>query len=76
MTFAGLESEIDRAMAEDGAEAIVLGCAGMADLMACLSNRFGLPVIDGVACATAFAETLIAVEARTSKAGGYAPFPS
>ena len=70
-----IESEIERAMAEDRAEAIVLGCAGMADLMARLSNRFGLPVIDGVASATAFAEALVSIGARTSKTGGYARPP-
>lgn len=71
-TLEKIESEIERAMAEDRAEAIVLGCAGMADLMARLSNRFGLPVIDGVASATAFAEALVSIGVRTSKAGGYA----
>ena len=31
--------------------AIVLGCAGMADLAAEMQRRHGLPVIDGVAAA-------------------------
>lgn len=38
-------------MAEDRAEAIVLGCAGMTDLTEFLSARHGLPVLDGVVCA-------------------------
>ena len=71
-TLTKIEDEIARAMEEDGAEAIVLGCAGMADLMARLSDKFGLPVIDGVASATTFAEALVAIGARTSKIGGYA----
>ena len=43
--------EIGRAVAEDGCAAIVLGCAGMADLAGRYAARFGLPVIDGVAAA-------------------------
>lgn len=60
------------AIDEDDAEAIVLGCAGMTDLMESLSARFGLPVIDGVSCAIGFAEALVASGLRTSKIGGYA----
>ncbi len=71
-TTGRIADEIRHAIDEDGAEAIVLGCAGMTDLMDGLSARFGLPVIDGVTCAVAFAEALVAVGARTSKVGGYA----
>lgn len=66
--------EIERAKAEDHAEAIVLGCAGMADLAGRLSVRHGLPVVDGVASAVALAEGLARIGLRTSKIGGYA-FP-
>ena len=61
-----------RAIDEDHAEAIVLGCAGMADLASILSAEFGLPVLDGVACAVAIAEGLFRVGLKTSKIGGYA----
>lgn len=44
-------AEIATALAEDKPAAIVLGCAGMADLADQFSARFGLPVIDGVAAA-------------------------
>jgi allantoin racemase len=64
--------EIDRAIAEDGAEAIVLGCAGMTDLAVELSHRHGLPVLDGVAAAVKLAESLASLGLRTSKLGGYA----
>jgi allantoin racemase len=50
-----VSDEIARALAEDGAAAIVLGCAGMADLAARLSVRHGVPVIDGVAAACGMA---------------------
>ena len=46
-----IEKEIERALAEDGAEAIVLGCAGMTDLARDLERKAGVPVLDGVACA-------------------------
>lgn len=68
--------EIDRAIQEDHAEAIVLGCAGMADLAAELSRRHGLPVVDGVAAAVKLAESLVSLGLKTSKLGGYAaPLP-
>ena len=57
---------------DDGAEAIVLGCAGMADLAASLAAEFAVPVIDGVAAAVVLAEGLAAIGLRTSKRGGYA----
>jgi allantoin racemase len=67
-----LRSEIARAIAEDNAEAIVLGCAGMADLARTLSHEFGLPVIDGVGAAVKQAEALVALGLSTSKRGTYA----
>ncbi len=55
---AKVSAEIAHALAEDGAAAIVLGCAGMADLAARLSVRHGVPVIDGVAAACGMAGVL------------------
>jgi allantoin racemase len=71
-----LRSEIARAVAEDNAEAIVLGCAGMADLARTLQEEFGMPVIDGVGAAVKQAEALVALGLTTSKRGAYAsPVP-
>jgi allantoin racemase len=67
-----ISAEIARSISEDRAEAIVLGCAGMADLASSLSQEHGVPVLDGVACAVTLAESLIRVGLRTSKIGGYA----
>lgn len=50
-----ISAEIARAIAEDGAGAIVLGCAGMADLAARLAAMHHVPVIDGVAAAAGMA---------------------
>ena len=71
-----IEAEIEAAVRDDRAEAIVLGCAGMVDLAAELSRRHALPVIDGVAAAVALVECLARLGLRTSKRGGYAePLP-
>lgn len=67
-----LRAEIARAVAEDRCEAIVLGCAGMADLNAALAAEFGLPVIDGVAAAVKLVEAVAGLGLGTSKVGGYA----
>ncbi len=71
--LARLCAEIEHALEQDHAEAIVLGCAGMATLAATLSQRYGIPVIDGVGAAVKQAEGLIALGHHTSKRGTYAP---
>lgn len=67
-----LRAQITAALAEDRAEAIVLGCAGMADLVGALRAEFGVPVIDGVAAAVKQAEMLVALGLTTAKRGAYA----
>jgi allantoin racemase len=69
---ATIRAEILRALAEDGSEAIVLGCAGMTDLARDLEREVGVPVLDGVACAVALAESLARLGLRTSKRNTYA----
>ncbi|MGE0313257.1 MAG: aspartate/glutamate racemase family protein [Lautropia sp.] len=68
-----ISAEIARAIEHDRAEAIVLGCAGMADLAGALSQRHGVPVLDGVACAVRLAESLVVLGLSTSRIGAYAP---
>lgn len=70
-TIHKIRQEIGRAISEDGAEAIVLGCAGMTDLMTMLCEEFQLPVIDGVTCGVTMAEALVASGLRTSKKNAY-----
>ncbi len=68
--------EIEEAIRLDGAEAIVLGCAGMAGLASKLSQKHNLPVLEGVACAVKLVESLVKMGLTTSKLGGYAqPIP-
>lgn len=64
--------EIEDALQRDGADAIVLGCAGMADMAERFSKQFQVPVIDGVKAGTVFAHALAQLGLSTSKAGGYA----
>ncbi len=67
-----VRDEILRAIEEDRCEAVVLGCAGMSDLVEWLSEETGIPVIDGVSVATKFAEALVGAGLKTSKIGAYA----
>ncbi len=67
-----LRREIVAALRDDRAEAIVLGCAGMADLTLELRHEFGVPVVDGVAAAVKQAESLVALGLSTAKRGAYA----
>jgi allantoin racemase len=67
--------EARRAILEDNAEAIILGCAGLQPLVEPLSLTLGVPVIEGVAAAVKLAEALVAMRLVTSKRGawGYPP---
>ncbi len=64
--------EIERALEEDDAEAIVLGCAGMIDFTRTLTGQFGVPVIEGVGPAVKLVEGLASLQLKTSRRGGYA----
>jgi allantoin racemase len=71
-----ITAECARAVAEDGADVIVLGCAGMADLAADISSRIGVPVVDGVAAATTMVQSLVAMGLKTSTRSEFAaPMP-
>jgi len=73
--IARIEAAAREALERDGSAAIVLGCAGMAPLCATLSQRLGVPVVDGVAAGVVFAEGLARLGLRTAKRGDYAPPP-
>lgn len=64
------------AVEEDGSDAVVLGCAGMADMCSDISAELGIPVVDGVTAATLTVRSLVTMGLRTSKCGEYAtPLP-
>lgn len=69
--YLDLKLECEKAIKLDGAEAIVLGCAGMSDLVVRLSEDLQVPVIDGVSAAVKLAESLHQLGLKTSKIGQY-----
>ncbi len=64
--------ECRRALDEDGAESIVLGCAGMAEFCHEVEDAIGAPVIEGVTTAVKWAEALVSLKLKTSKRGDFA----
>ncbi len=71
---AAIVDEAAKAVAEDGAEVICLGCAAMAGVTTAITAKLGVPAVD-VAAAVALAQALVGLGLSTSKAGGYAPGP-
>lgn len=62
-----------RAVREDRAEVVCLGCGGMAGLAERVGARAGAPVVDGVTAAVTVAESLVRLGLSTSKVRTYAP---
>ncbi|MFT4218196.1 MAG: aspartate/glutamate racemase family protein [Micropruina sp.] len=62
----------ERAVRDDGADVVVLGCAGMADLCRRLADRVGVPVVDGVAAAVGLVTAMVRMRVGTSKRDEYA----
>lgn len=60
-----------RAITDDGAEAICLGCAGMGPLDKAVQRALGVPVIDGVAAAVKMLESLGDYGVTTSKVAAF-----
>jgi allantoin racemase len=73
---AAVTKECAAAVAEDGCDAVVLGCAGMADLAARVSAEIGVPVVDGVAAAVRTVESLVAMGLRTGDRDEFARPPA
>jgi allantoin racemase len=68
--------EAARAVTEDGADVICLGCAGMAGVTQAISAKLGVPAVDGVAAAVALAQALVGLGLTTSKIGALADGPA
>ena len=62
-----------RAVKEDGAEVIVLGCAGLSGMDRKIREALNVPVLDGVACALIVASGFARYGVGTSKVLGYNP---
>lgn len=68
--------EQSEALLAQGAETIVLGCAGANGVQDALREKLGLPVLDGVRAAVALCEDLVGQGLRTSKAGAFRMKPA
>ncbi len=74
--LAAMLAESRTAMREDRAEAIILGCAGLSDLVIPMQAALGIPVLDGVCMAVTMAEGFLRQGLRTSKILTYATPPT
>lgn len=74
-TVEHMEEEARRAIEEDDAEAILLGCAGLGPLDKKLQAALGVPVLDGCGCAIKLAEACHQYGVSTSKQLSYAEPP-
>ena len=72
-SFEKLSDEVRCSVKEDAAEAVCLGCAGFAKFAQELEDELGVPVLDGVVCATKQAEVLVELGKKTSKRMTYRP---
>jgi allantoin racemase len=59
------------AIANDGAEAILLGCAGLGPIDKTMQEALGVPVVDGTACAVKLVEALHGYGMTTAKVRAY-----
>jgi allantoin racemase len=66
-----VKAMVERTIAEDGAESVLLGCAGMVELARRLTRETGVPVLDGVTAAVKMVEALVGLELKTSKLCAY-----
>ena len=66
-----LIQEGEKAVKEDRAEVLILGCAGMAGMDKEIEKAIGVPVIDGVVSALLIMESLVRYGVNTSKVGKY-----
>jgi len=71
-TYELIVKEARKAVAEDGAEVICLGCAGMAGMDKRMEVDLGVPVVDGVVASLKLLEGVIGYGIRTSKRCAYA----
>ncbi|AUG54492.1 aspartate/glutamate racemase family protein [Thalassospira marina] len=76
MAYDALYQRAQKSLHDDGAEAIVLGCAGMTDIADRLKSDLGVPVIDGVQAAIKMVEGLAELKLATSKHSTYGTPPA
>jgi len=75
LTIQTLLRVVGTAVESDGAEVIVLGCAGMTGYTKALQERYGVMVVDPCTVALKCAEAFVSLGLRQSKVGHYAAPP-
>jgi len=75
LTIKTLCRVVDAAINSDGAEVVVLGCAGMTGYTEQLENRFNVAVVDPCTVALKFAEAFVSLGIKQSKIGHYSNPP-
>ena len=68
-----LDNEIQRTISEDDPEAIIITSPGILNLSKNLSNKFNIPIIEGVTAATALIENFVKLDLQIKK---FVPKPS
>ena len=66
---------VERILAEDGADLVVLGGARLSPYAASLRDRVAVPIVEPVACGIQLAEAAVRLGLRQSKAGKFAAPP-
>jgi allantoin racemase len=74
-TLAELREQIRGIVAEDGAEVVILACAGLCGYDVELSRLAGIPVLDPVTVGVKVAESLVGLGLSHSKIRKFAPPP-
>jgi allantoin racemase len=70
--IAAIVEQARRAVEDDRAEVICLGCGGMAGLDKAITKTLGVPVVDPVAAGVRLAEAIVGLGLSTSKVRTYA----
>ena len=65
----------EKAVREDGADALVIAGAPLAGLARQIRDQLPVPAVDGVSCAVAQAEALVRLAPRPAQAGSFSPPP-
>jgi allantoin racemase len=71
-----LKALAERAVAEDGAEVLILAGAPLAGLARSLQGQLPVPVVDGVSSAVRHAESLVALKPGRAQTGSFARPPA
>lgn len=67
LTYQALLTQARKALSEDGADVLILGCTGLSEYAPALTEELGVPVVDPWACAVKMAKALVEMELSHSR---------